>query len=116
MRRADETGDELAKDDAHRDFHAAVVALAGSRQLDLALEPILLRLQRPMAANLRREAATLGKAAGIQRHERLLAALQTNDVQLVLRALQEHGARRFLHRSPESECLAEPDPSTASIA
>ncbi len=103
MRRADEIGDELAKDDAHRAFHAAVVALAGNRQLDLALEPILLRLQRPMAANLRREAATLGKAAGIQRHERLLAALETNDVQLVQRALQEHGARQFLRSEPRAD-------------
>ena len=96
MRRADEAGDELAKDDAHRDFHAAVVALAGNRQLDLALEPILLRLQRPMAANLRREAASLGQAAGIERHERLLAALETDDVDQVLQALDEHGGRRFL--------------------
>ena len=30
--------------------------MAGNRQLDLALEPILLKLQRPMAVNLRREA------------------------------------------------------------
>lgn len=96
MRRADADGDELAKDDAHRAFHAAVVGLAGNRQLDLALEPILLRLQRPMAANLRREAARLGQRAGIERHERLLVALETDQVDVVLRALEEHGSRRFL--------------------
>ena len=50
MRQAERDGDELRKDDAHRAFHAAVVALAGNRQLDLALEPILLKLQRPMAS------------------------------------------------------------------
>jgi DNA-binding GntR family transcriptional regulator len=110
MRRADETGDELAKDDAHRAFHAAVVALAGNRQLDLALEPILLRLQRPMAANLRREAATLGQVAGIQRHERLLAALESNDVQLVLHSLQDHGAQRFLHGADDRDGLAQASP------
>ena len=48
--------DELDRDDAHRLFHAAVVGLAGNRQLDIALEPILLKLQLPMAMNLREEA------------------------------------------------------------
>ena len=75
MREADAAGDELRKDDAHRAFHAAIVALAGNRQLDLALEPILLKLQRPMALNLRREALALGPGEGIARHERLVDAL-----------------------------------------
>ena len=66
MRQADADGDDLRKDDAHRAFHAAIVGLAGNRQLDLALEPILLKLQRPMAVNLRREAQLLGPAAGIE--------------------------------------------------
>lgn len=96
MRRADQAGDDLAKDDAHRAFHAAVVALAGNRQLDLALEPILLRLQRPMAANLRREAAALGTTAGIERHERLLVALESNDRCRILDELEVHGGRQFL--------------------
>ncbi len=96
MRRADQIGDHLGKDDAHRAFHAAVVALAGNRQLDLALEPILLRLQRPMAANLRREAAALGTAAGIERHERLLLALESNDRRRILDELEDHGGRQFL--------------------
>ena len=48
--------DELDRDDAHRAFHAAVVELADNRQLDIALEPILLKLQLPMAMNLREEA------------------------------------------------------------
>ena len=96
MRRADHAGDDLAKDDAHRAFHGAVVALAGNRQLDLALEPILLRLQRPMAANLRREAAALGTTAGIERHEQLLRALESNDRCRILAALEDHGGRQFL--------------------
>src|SRR6478672_187572 len=33
MALAQRNHDDLAKDDAHRDFHAAVVALAGNRQL-----------------------------------------------------------------------------------
>lgn len=106
MRRADRAGDDLAKDDAHRAFHAAVVALAGNRQLDLALEPILLRLQRPMAANLRREAAALGTAAGIERHERLLVALESNDSCRILDELEVHGGRQFLAPATEATQLA----------
>ena len=93
---ADSPEDELRRDDAHRAFHAAVVALAGNRQLDLAMEPILFQLQRPMAANLRREAAAHGPLAGIARHERLFAALQSNDVDTILTALDQHGTRRYL--------------------
>ncbi|MET0693634.1 MAG: GntR family transcriptional regulator [Propionibacteriaceae bacterium] len=96
MSQADRQGDQLQKDDAHRAFHAAVVGLAGNRQLDLAMEPILLKLQRPMAVNLRREAKLVGPQEGLQRHERLLRALETNDREVVLAALLEHGGRRFL--------------------
>ena len=76
---AEQQADELAEDDAHRDFHAAIVALAGNRQLDLMYEPIMLKLQRPMAVNLRAEAAELGPGEGIRRHQELLTALETND-------------------------------------
>jgi DNA-binding GntR family transcriptional regulator len=96
MRKADQAGDQLRKDDAHRAFHAAVVALAGNHQLDLAMEPILLKLQRPMALNLRREAKLLGAEEGIRRHEQLLKALESNDRANVLRAVDNHGAHRFL--------------------
>jgi DNA-binding GntR family transcriptional regulator len=98
MRQADQLGDELRKDDAHRALHAAIVGLAGNRQLDLALEPILLKLQRPMAVNLRREAQLDGAQAGIERHERLVAALATNDSDTILAELHSHGSRRFLPR------------------
>ena len=64
MRSAQDDGDDLAKDDAHRAFHAEIVALAGNRQLDLALEPILLKLQRPMAVNLRLEASIRDRGRG----------------------------------------------------
>ena len=98
MRQADRLGDELRKDDAHRALHAAIVGLARNRQLDLALEPVLLKLQRPMAVNLRREAQQHGPQAGIERHERLVAALATNDRDAILAELHAHGTRRFLSR------------------
>lgn len=81
----------LDRDDAHRRFHAAVVALAGDRQLDLAVEPVLLKLQLPMAVNLRREAQTRTPADGLQRHQRIVEALMTNDLDTVLTALRDHG-------------------------
>jgi DNA-binding GntR family transcriptional regulator len=96
MRTAESAGDELRKDDAHRAFHAAVVALAGNRQLDLALEPVLLKLQRPMALNLRREAHAIGPEEGLARHQRLIDVLRTNDVDAILYELEHHGSRRFL--------------------
>jgi DNA-binding GntR family transcriptional regulator len=104
MRAAQDSGDELAKDDAHRAFHAAIVALAGNRQLDLAMEPILLKLQRPMAVNLRLEASLVGPDEGLRRHEALLTALETNDREVVLEALCDHGSQRYLQlrRLPEA--------------
>ena len=100
MRSAEREGDELRKDDAHRAFHAGVVALAGNRQLDLALEPVLLKLQRPMAFNLRREAHALGPDEGLARHQRLVDALRSNDLHRILHELEHHGGRRFLSADP----------------
>lgn len=96
MRIAGVADDQLGKDDAHRAFHAAIVALAGNRQLDLAMEPILLKLQRPMAVNLRREAVLVGLQEGLRRHEQLLLAVETNDPVTMLDALEQHGVRRYL--------------------
>jgi DNA-binding GntR family transcriptional regulator len=86
----------LERDDAHRTFHAAVVGLAANRQLDFALEPILLKLQVPMARNLREEARRQSVRDGIARHEELLQALEGNDPDLVVKALHEHGHLTYL--------------------
>jgi DNA-binding GntR family transcriptional regulator len=96
MRIAEQRGNRLAKDDAHRAFHAAVVGLAGNRQLELTLAPILLKLQLPMAVNLRREAEVAQASDGVQRHERLFAAVERGDADGVLSALSGHGARTYL--------------------
>ena len=100
MADAQDHDDQLAKDDAHRDFHAAVVALAGNRQLDLMYEPVMLKLQRPMAVNLRVEAARVGPEEGLRRHADLVVALETDDLDVVLAALERHGGRRFLEPTP----------------
>ena len=86
----------LERDDAHRSFHAAVVGLADNRQLDFALSPILLKLQVPMARNLREEARRQSVREGITRHQELLEALESNDADLVVKALHEHGHLTYL--------------------
>jgi DNA-binding GntR family transcriptional regulator len=105
MRLAENAADELDRDDAHRAFHAAIVALAGNRQLDLAMEPILVKLQRPMAINLRLEASLIGPGEGLRRHEALLTALETNDRDVVLEALCDHGGQRYLQFRPETAAM-----------
>lgn len=88
--------DALVRDDAHRAFHAAVVTLAGNRQLDIALAPILLKLQLPMAKNLRAEAYHGDAADGVERHRAILTALESNDADVVVAALREHGHLDYL--------------------
>ncbi len=87
---------ELDRDDAHRVFHAAVVGLADNRQLNIALEPILLKLQLPMAVNLREEARHHRRDDGIARHRAILVALERNDVAAVVAALAGHGHLAYL--------------------
>jgi DNA-binding GntR family transcriptional regulator len=93
--------DDLDRDDAHRLFHAAVVGLADNRQLDIALEPILLKLQLPMARNMREEARHHRARDGIKRHNAILSALRTNDPHVVLAALQDHGHLDYLGIEPK---------------
>jgi DNA-binding GntR family transcriptional regulator len=88
--------DDLGRDDAHRMFHAAVVGLACNRQLDIALEPILLKLQLPMAMNIRAEARHSRAQDGIERHQAILTALATNNQSVVIAALNEHGHLDYL--------------------
>ncbi len=87
---------ELERDDAHRVFHASVVELADNRQLNIALEPILLKLQLPMAMNLREEARHHRADDGIARHQAILAALTSNDPNTVITALEDHGHLHYL--------------------
>lgn len=96
MRRAATASDVLELADAHRRFHVELVALAGHRQLLVAYEPILIKLQMHMALNLRRESAVAAPLDGIRRHTVLLDAVATNDVDAVLEALTTHGAQAYL--------------------
>ena len=96
MRRAATAGDLLELADAHRRFHVELVALADHRQLLLAYEPILLKLQMHMALNLRRESEVATPLDGVRRHAVLLEAVESNDLDRVLAALASHGAQTYL--------------------
>jgi DNA-binding GntR family transcriptional regulator len=95
LRKAAEEGDRLAASNAHRAFHLALVALAGSRQLLVAYEPLILKLQLYMAANLRREADTASPAEGVRRHERLFDAVLGGDPRRIEKELDRHGSRQY---------------------
>src|SRR4051812_42678822 len=96
MQAADARGDHFDVATAHREFHVAVVALAGNRQLTLVYESILVKIQLYMALNLRREAEVARPHDGVHRHERLFDAVSSRDAVAVQAALNEHGARSYL--------------------
>lgn len=97
LRAAADTGDRLAASSAHRAFHIALVALAGNRQLLITYEPLIVKLQLYMAANLRREADEHSPAEGVRRHERLLDAVLSGDPVRIGEELDRHGSRRYFH-------------------
>jgi DNA-binding GntR family transcriptional regulator len=89
--------DRLAASNAHRAFHLAAVALADSRQLLMTYEPVIMKLQLYMAANLRREADTTSPVEGVRRHRRLYEALMSGDTARIDTELKRHGSRRYFH-------------------
>jgi DNA-binding GntR family transcriptional regulator len=96
MQEADARGDQFDVATAHREFHVAVVALAGNRQLTQVYESVLVKIQLYMALNLRREAQAARPHDGVHRHERLFEAVSARDTAAVLAALDDHGARSYL--------------------
>jgi DNA-binding GntR family transcriptional regulator len=90
------SGDLGTETAAHRRFHIELVALAGHRQLMLAYEPVILKLQLYMATNLRREAEVRTSDEGVQRHQRLFEAIVTGDPETVFSVLAAHGARTYI--------------------
>jgi DNA-binding GntR family transcriptional regulator len=95
MRQAAATGAGLEQAEAHRYFPVALVAMAGHRHLLLVYEPVILKLQLYMAANLRREAQVRTPQDGVRRHHRLFDAVAAGNVDAVLAALSDHGARSY---------------------
>ena len=73
------------------------VVASRSRHLLMAFEPVILKLQLHMAANLRKEAEHRAPSQGVARHRRLLDAIATGDPHTVLDALGQP-RRPHLHR------------------
>jgi DNA-binding GntR family transcriptional regulator len=96
MEQAISGGGPLAQPTAHREFHLALVALAGHQHLLRVYEPVLLQLELYMATNMRREAQLRSPTEGAQRHRRLYEAITRGDVEQVLAELDRHGARAYL--------------------
>jgi DNA-binding GntR family transcriptional regulator len=88
--------DGFRENEAHCRFHIEIVALAGQRQLRMAFEPVIFKLQLYMAANLRLEAKHRDASEGVRRHRRLLDAVASGDLDAVLAALASHGARAYI--------------------
>ncbi|MFC6010233.1 GntR family transcriptional regulator [Nocardia lasii] len=97
LTQADRRKDWVARDDAHRRFHAEIVALAGNRQLDLVYEQVLVKLQLAMARNLREETEAGARREGVRRHQDLLTALESNDPAEAEAALRTHGEQTYLN-------------------
>jgi DNA-binding GntR family transcriptional regulator len=96
MASAARDGDVLREHEAHRRFHVGVVALAGQRHLVKAFEPVILKLQLCMAANLRLEAQQRAPEEGVRRHQALLDAIASGNPATALAALAAHGARAYI--------------------
>jgi DNA-binding GntR family transcriptional regulator len=103
MERATEVGDTLAQAAGHRDFHVALVTVAGHRHLLDVYEPVILKLQLYMATNMRREARERPPTAGPQRHRLLYDAVRAGDLDVALAELAGHGARTYLAHELQAE-------------
>jgi DNA-binding GntR family transcriptional regulator len=82
---------------ANRDFHLALVAMAGHRRLVQAYSTLMDQMQLYMSRNLSLEAKTHGgRVEGCKRHERLLESLKSGDADAIAEAVTAHGERRYL--------------------
>ncbi|MFC4948747.1 GntR family transcriptional regulator [Pseudonocardia sp. GCM10023141] len=97
---------------AHREFHLALVALAGHHHLLRVYEPLLLQLQLYMATNMRREAEHhRSPREGAVRHRRLYEAIACGDLAAARYELDHHGARVYLGSE-----LGPDEPSTIPLS
>jgi DNA-binding GntR family transcriptional regulator len=79
------------------EFHVSVVGLARHRRLEDAYRGLSLQLHIYIAANTRaREERNESLDENIERHRRLLAAVERGNREEVLSELANHGDRTFL--------------------
>jgi DNA-binding GntR family transcriptional regulator len=80
---------------ANREFHLALIRLGDNGRLTMTYELLMNQMQMLMSVNLRRESVG-GREIGVRRHEDLLAAIESGDLEQALAALAAHGERNFL--------------------
>jgi DNA-binding GntR family transcriptional regulator len=81
------------------EFHLSIVGLARHKRLEDAYRGLSLQLRIYIAANTRaREEHHESLEENADRHQRLLAAVETGDRQQVLAELANHGDRTFLEQ------------------
>jgi DNA-binding GntR family transcriptional regulator len=79
------------------EFHVSIVGLARHRRLEDAYRGLSLQLQIYIAGNTRaREERNESLDENVERHRRLLAAVEGGDKEQVLAELANHGDRTFL--------------------
>jgi DNA-binding GntR family transcriptional regulator len=79
------------------EFHASIVGLARHRRLEDAYRGLSLQLHLYMAANTRaREEHHESLEENVERHRRLLVAVERGDREEVMSELANHGDRTFL--------------------
>jgi len=95
MRAASKAGHHANYVDANRNFHLALIGLAGHGRLSSTYEMIMNQMQLAMSVNLSRESAA-DRKAGVKRHQDLLDAIESGDLDQAIAALETHGEQRFL--------------------
>lgn len=99
MRASTAAADHAANVDANRRFHLGLIALSGNKRLLQTYENLMNQMQLLMSVNLSRESEE-HQQVGALRHEELLAAIETGDLDQALAALAAHGEHRFLGVTP----------------
>lgn len=100
MRASVESGEHPRYVEANRQYHLGLVALGGNTRLTSTYGILMNQMQLLMSINLWRESAADGEI-GVRRHEDLLLAIESGDLDLALAALKAHGERRFLYNETD---------------
>ena len=95
MKRSVEAGDHPGYVEANRGFHVGLIDLGGNRRLTMTYVMLMNQVHLLMSVTLSRE-SDADRQLGVHRHEELLAAIESNDPQQALIALDAHGEQRFL--------------------
>jgi DNA-binding GntR family transcriptional regulator len=102
MRKAVSSGNHAGYVNANRNYHMALIALADNARLSMTYDILMNQMQMLMSINLYRESLD-DTEIGVRRHEELLAAIETGDLDMALAALAAHGERNFLPTDPHGD-------------